>query len=455
MRCATIAYIGNGESKASEQDSAKQNSIQLRRAAKEFAGADEVHFTILNTYSPLQSQYKMVDRTIEAFPDMTTYVPINLDGTNRFIDRSPHVIAAANQSQYTKPPGWASKPSQKGKRTEQAAKIIVIAGMPLNYTGTDKQLLHDLPKTINITACASGQDRTGTTHEAVMILWSTIMYAISLNPSTTIKAATQPGVLNHHLNQIEIMRAAGGATAVATSLSVPGSPGIKPNSKPGYFQADTERHLYLKSADTNKRCHASRRRVEPTLVSESPFLLARYEGAKTSLEQTLQHKRLVQRVIRTTDHNRKLNNLGFLCDALERTADAITFPNNENTEKLSQLEKHCSKRKLYKKLGAVLGVVVGITLITAGIMLAIPSGGSSLLGALVCVKTLSSSLGIGCTIATAGAGVAAASGVAVGSRSCRFFQSELAPLGSALNSAAQARNTAAVDSSPNSYNHPL
>ena len=118
---------------------------------------------------------------------------------------------------------WGSSPLQKEKRLAGVASVMLKAAAK---------------GFISLVQCASGQDRTGTAIEKTTQTWQEARYK----------------ELGLETGNIETMRAMGGNAAEITSHHIPGSRGMKTESKAGdTFGKAANEQFYLASAKTNKK----------------------------------------------------------------------------------------------------------------------------------------------------------------------------------------------------------
>ena len=223
-RMGTPVYVGTGETEAAVAAFTRENINQMRGLAQEKMGkaALDVHFTTLNTDSPLENQSTMIAHLYDATrrdltnQDTVSYVPTNTDGTFRLLDIAPGLYPSGEA-----PAG--SAPLDKATRAQTAADVILKAA-EAGYLST-----------IN---CASGQDRTGTEVEAATQDWTKAQYA-------------GHGFLDS--DNVSNTRAAGAHAAEASTHLLPGSPMMKRASRAGQlFSEAVTNALYGKSAKTNK-----------------------------------------------------------------------------------------------------------------------------------------------------------------------------------------------------------
>jgi hypothetical protein len=234
-RSAVPVYVGKGVDDEHVQEHTRLNLDQMRLAAKKHIGQDgmTLHVTTLNTLSPLQNQAPMIRHLYSATRrrkngDDISYMPVNIDGTHRFLDIAPALQTEAVSSGRVLPRG--SAPLQKAWRLNSAATVILAAA-------TEHRL--------SMVQCASGQDRTGTAIEKATQRWMEGRYAAR-------KYNKSPA-------GIPASRARGGNAAEIASHLTPGSPGMKRQSIADdtlgtrkTFEAEETREFYRHSSESNK-----------------------------------------------------------------------------------------------------------------------------------------------------------------------------------------------------------
>jgi hypothetical protein len=247
VRSATMPYLGKGESSEEIQTQVGHNFAQMRLALREYgAGEPQLHFMILNTNTSLEKQDRMISHTVagaQASQVAISQLPLNIHGTLEGATLAPDI---AQHTTYT---SHLYIPFDKARSLDVATRTAGIA----RQQGK-----------VNAVACASGQDRTGTLEESDAMEISYEAYAA------------------HHISvdreSIAQLRAHGGHNAMLSSFSVPGSPGMKPDSVPGsYFSPTVTHHLYLESANSNKKIPIAHAGVEAVVVkAPNPKLVDDY-----------------------------------------------------------------------------------------------------------------------------------------------------------------------------------
>lgn len=410
-RSGSPVYLGQGERDDSLETQTFENIDQIRQSAQKFMAKSKlaVHVTTLNTDTRHNHQDKiikyvyMATRHTTSNDDSVSHVPVNTHGTafgvdvdpNLEIERRPHGVALL----------------QKANRLQHAVDVCLAA----NVT----------PNTINLVHCASGQDRTGTVVEKTIQAWMATWYQMNGKRNT---------------DDIDQTRARGGNAAEVASHLIPGSPGMKRESRADNsfgdkrtFSEAASRELYRKSADTNKKNKvgdvAFLNRPNDLLLKSYHENLVELARLCNALPAQSVLKRPIQNVINRVkalggaeDEKVNARDLSDLNLVLSTSINAVRNP-DKNTlaykqdmkqmAALSNRMKHKSSSP-WRILGNVLLVLASAALVAAGILAAIPSGGSSLLLSVVGA--------VGLTVAAAGGGGAVA-GLGLAGAGCRFFSS--------------------------------
>ncbi|KTD65132.1 hypothetical protein [Legionella shakespearei] len=416
-RTGVPVYVGSGEDKESIQLHTTENLQQIRRAAQERMGRAELylHVTCLNTYTPLENQKSMIDHLYEATRgqesggDEISYVPTNHDGTFRAMDVAPHLVFAEGSE-----PSY-SLPLQKADRLAQVTKVVLAAAQD--------------EATVSIVQCASGQDRTGTAVEKATQVWMQSRYA----------------ALGRNAANIETMRALGGNAAEIATHLVPGSPGMKKESMANNFFGDesafsktASEQFYLSSAETNKKnpvgavdfltkpSQAARAEYEANLQAFEKSLIAYKDsiGQDENKQKFYDNGQILLNNVKAVaaDHpdSKALSDLNtVLVHAkvmLQPDRNSPEF--QESTRRLASMSHEVSGRSssAWKALGIGLLAFACVALVVAGVLAAIPSGGSSLLLTVAGATGLSlgAAAGLGAGI-VGGAALSGAASVAIGS----------------------------------------
>ncbi len=409
-RTGSPVYVGKGESAERLLMHTRENMEQIREKALELTGKDmlNIHLTTLNTYSFLENQSTIINNLYDATRrdvrngDNISYAPTNPDGTFRRLDVADGLYDAHDPE---KPTG--SAPLDKATRVDSVSKIMLKASQKEN--------------TFSLVNCASGQDRTGTAIEKTTQRWMEKCY--------------EEWTLDK--SNIQTMRAEGGNAAEITTHHIHGSPGMKTDSKAGNtFSAEASEAFYLKSAKTNKK-----NPVDDVNFLRKPSELAIKDFMKNlnAFSATLLDEYLTE----GNDDKNKLHTSGtqVLADIKNLVGNPLTIENvkkNVDSKTLSTLNlmtsacNHMMKnpsdiktaRKLaglsksipgkgssaLRTLGKGLLVFACLALVTAGVLAAIPSGGSSMLltaiGAAGLSATTASVAGFSAVTATATIGAA-------------------------------------------------
>lgn len=410
-RMGSPVFVGKGERSRVVQAHTRENLEQVRRAAAQKMGKDadalNLHVTTLNTVSPLEKQATIIKHVYQATKkredkqDKVSYTPTNPDGTFRPLD----IASGLNFGEEEKPSGVS--PQQKATRLESVAKVMLAASRTDN--------------TFSVVHCASGQDRTGTAVEKSTQEW--------------MKKKYQDKGLE--TRDIESMRAEGGNAAEITSHHIHGSPGMKTDSIANNFYGSKEtfspqatREFYRKSAKTNKINYIDSRNI--FLGHASRLALTEYETRLWTLTRNLlelkdsenpeviqlvsQGQKVLSQIKAIAGEKPELldaHSLNDLSLVLYSVNKGFREANDEqmrtNAKELAALANHVSGQAspAWKALGISLLTFSCAVLVIAGVLAAIPSGGSSLL--------LTAIGATGLTVATAagvGAGVVATTAIA-------------------------------------------
>lgn len=407
-RMGSPVFVGKGEKSDVVQTHTRENLEQVRLTAAKKMGKDgeslNLHITTLNTDSPLENQSTIIDHVYKATrnrqdkKDNVSYVPTNPDGTFRIMD----IAKGLNFGGETQPTG--SAPLQKATRLESVAKVMLAAGNTEN--------------TVSIVHCASGQDRTGTAVEKATQEWMKKRYhSKELDTSN-----------------IESMRAEGGNAAEITTHHIHGSPGMKTDSiADNFFGSKTTfspqmtNELYLKSAKTNKE-----NKIDNVDFLKKPSLSAveeyqvHFKAFQVSLEyleskqtKSEKEKKLLEKGSEILKQikaiagdkpeqlaSQNLNDLSLVLSSANKglIESHDVEKSKGNAKHLASLANNVSGKSSpgWKALGIGLLTFACAALVVAGVLAAIPSGGSSLLLAAIGVSGLTAAVGTGAGIAAAG-----------------------------------------------------
>ncbi len=239
LRCASPVYIGGDDNVDKIKKYAHENLVQLQAAA----GEKSLHIAILMTKTILNHQDFMISTMINELETINvdkmqtalnrktididgyfyySYIPTNFQGATENAELAPIIAELHLRLPVTaKPADFLNRYA----RLDCAAQVINLFSNVANF--------------MNVTTCASGQDRTGTATEAATQVWLVNQYK------------------NYGLQDaramIEKQRALGGHNALLASLAAPGSPGMKADSHiKDYFTELTDLYFYRELARTNK-----------------------------------------------------------------------------------------------------------------------------------------------------------------------------------------------------------
>lgn len=410
VRSATPVYIGGGETERRVQEATRANIEQIRRFAiekRELTGEEaqnlKIHYTCLVTDSPLEGQDRMIHHAYQATrynsesQNDISYIPTNWDGTHRRLD-------LATKLEIDHPPSTAPTPSNQAARYRQAVQVSVsIRG---------KQDVCEL------VTCASGQDRTGGETEAATLAWVRERYkkhGITFN---------QESLDPEKGDSAEQARAKGRNAADLNGHLVGGSPGCKKDScgrsligHDHLFAPETEEAMYLDVANTNKSNKVDKSSLKACMTStKSEIAEKQYIRAMLGLEAAYKGcqnealweagKNVYEQVSKVKDRVPH-QDLGILIRTVKQATEVLSGSKSkqvqaEGISRLGVIAKELNKKSLLKKVGGALLVLGGVALVAAGILFAIPSGGGSLLAAVLGAKAIAVAavtLGLQSTIA--------------------------------------------------------
>jgi hypothetical protein len=262
LRAATMGYIGAGETHSGAVAYAKENIQQLMQAAKRYIPEkiNKFNYAMLLTDTSWGKQDKMIKITRDAIKALAdekhaiqySYLPTNILGTPQSISYSDFVIESAKKQSVT-PPSTSSDLIDKKARIEKVGQVVNI----LNNSG----------EVINISACASGQDRTGSVQEVAAILWESQEIEKHLKKHHAATSDKPFAALASLQQRIMMSRAAGLNNAILGTLSTPGSTGMKTDSRPdNYFPEIINKYFYRKTAKTNKAPPIDKAQVEKLYI---------------------------------------------------------------------------------------------------------------------------------------------------------------------------------------------
>lgn len=377
-RTGVPVYVGKGENYELTQKHTRENLEQIRETAKAKMGQSKLsmHLMCLNTYSPLENQAKMVTHLYDAtrnrldLHDDISYMPTNADGTFRVLDLAPSLTFAPGEK---RPRG--SAPLSKATRLDNVAAVMLKVAKE-----EDK---------LSVVNCASGQDRTGTAVEKTIQRWMEERYSAK-------KLAT---------DTIQTVRAEGGNAAEITAHHVHGSPGMKKDSQArnffssyAAFDKPATREFYRNSAGSNKKNPVGNvdflKKPSAAAVSEYQANLAAFiESLDKFKDNTSDERRQfhdkgiklltnIKEIAGESPKSLDAKSLSDLSMVLLRATRAMNDPADKATiRQLAGLSQVVSGKasSRWKALGSALLAFSCAALVVAGVLLAIPSGGSSLL----------------------------------------------------------------------------
>jgi hypothetical protein len=229
LRCGSIAYIGDDDHEHRLDSYAQENFEQLKKTAN----TQLLHLTLLLTDTVINDQDVMIKITKDAADKLHgvhySNVPTNLHGTLLGATFSNINVADIVHERAAVMPTH-KKFTTTVERLSRAARVVKAAEV-INIASSKEDMM-------NVTICASGQDRTGTAVEVATILWMVRQYEIHRVLVTR--------------ETIEIVRATGCHNAFLACLATPGSQGMKEDSASDFFMPATRKYYYRKTAGTNK-----------------------------------------------------------------------------------------------------------------------------------------------------------------------------------------------------------
>lgn len=222
LRTGSLAYIGFDDTDAHVKEYAAENMQQLMNAVP----GKTLHFTML--LSPIIKEERLMINTTKEICDNTQQMfsefPINDVG----LWLAPKLAADIKQGMD---PAIVAEIEQtdiftgKESRIDKTAQVI--------NTAIEKD------NTINVTTCASGQDRTGIALLIAIMMWLENEYTKRNIPISRQVA--------------EDIYMQGRDSAFVASAAAPGSDGMKKNSQQArYLSESTNTHLFRPDAETNK-----------------------------------------------------------------------------------------------------------------------------------------------------------------------------------------------------------
>lgn len=416
-RSAAPVYVGDGENDARIQKSMRDNMEQIRQfiitkllsenpdssleEVKELKESVKMHYTCLVTDSPMEKQGFVLGHVVRATRNSAggnmdySYVPCNWDGTHRRLDLSGMVDSKDRPSVHP-------TPSNQAERYRRAAQVS------FTIRGKKQERLFEL------VGCMSGQDRTETESEHASQKWVRQCYR-----ERGFKLVKDP----RKGDIVEATRAMGRNSAAINTHVVGGSPGCKNDSRgktalidyDNLYSPDTDKAMYLKSAKTNKENKVEEATLKTIIAAPSSVAGMQYDAAYAKLKEVCedfkadnpmqQTGRAVLAEVEKVKHSVKPQDIGILIRILREATHVVQGPESDprtyanHVARLGAIAKKLNAKSRWKQLGSVLLMLGGIALIAAGLLLAIPSGGSSLLAAVLGAKALAVAAGFSLTTA--------------------------------------------------------
>jgi len=223
LRCGSMVYIGQGETKESRAKYTAENLDQLFNAAKKHTQVNmKLHITMLLTHSyimNLDDQNLIIEITQEQskLKDISwSHVQTNYLGLLNFLSISSKIHLAPSRFFF----------DTRKTRMEKAGQIM-------HRSSTENVDI------LNLATCVEGMDRTGT--------------AMEIGTENRVILEYEKFRLLVSREDIERVRALGCHNAYLASFARVGSPGMKPLSKPAnLFLEKTAEYFYRKTAMTNQ-----------------------------------------------------------------------------------------------------------------------------------------------------------------------------------------------------------
>ncbi len=434
MRSATPVYVGKGESDDSIQQNARANIQQMREFSKrqiskdkqklEGKDADEytqissdhvsIHVTSLVTDTPIQSGDKITNHLYRATRyntekpgDHISYLPCNMEGTLRSPEIVPDLISPESDVQLDR---YATASENSLFLPDKEIKTKRLLPTPFNQAARYKLAAEISNKIraredmIELPVCASGQDRTETESRYATQLWAENLYRENKCDA----------------KQVERTQTLSRNSAEINAHTIGGSRGCKNASRGrGLYSAETDRAMYLASAETNKKNFVNKKMLATVLKNTSPIATLQLENALTNLrtaideENNAQLKSAGKNVLKNAEQLQekiKHKDIGTLTRTINQTTAVIKTPGDGNTLQrygaiITGLEK--KNNPWWRKLAKAMLILGGAALVVGGILFAFPSGGSSILVSLLAAKMLIAIAGgatavAGATVSTMG-----------------------------------------------------
>jgi hypothetical protein len=370
-RSGSPVYVGPAETQKRIQDHTVENIKQIRDTAKALMGSASdiaVHITTLNTDSPLKNQSTIIKHIYKATENdqtIVSYMPTNFQGLFHRTKIASKVSAASHPKRISTGPQLL----RKAERLERVAQVIQAAA--------------GLPGTISLVNCASGQDRTGTAVELTIQSWMRDYYSKKNKP----------------IFDLEASRARGGNAAEIAALLLPGSSGMKSDSKADNFLGKrtfsrlASREWYRHSAQSNtknKVFDVSCLKVPNALLLEDyQKNLQDFNSLLTSPgdEKQLAAGRSVLDVVKAIGGEAgagvSFEQLSDLNWVLKTSITSFRSPNDPaNLRHMAGLSKKLTKQSLpsiWQRLGTALVALACVTMVVVGLLGVVPSGGVSLM----------------------------------------------------------------------------
>lgn len=371
-RSATPVYIGGGESDEDVQKQTRLNIDQVEAIALEKCAKNDlrIHMSCLVTDSPINKENVMVDHLYHATRMNNTrkndmsYLPSNFVGTFLSLNIAPSLPEK----------GLPSSLPVRMRRAQRYRNIAVLSSCVRS--------LQD--NWLDLVACASGQDRSETVAEYANRKWAKLRYAAHNKAGED----TIDSVRNRSRNSAEI-----------TSHVMHGSRGVKKVSRgEGLYSDETDQALYsLVSATTNKKNQLDKDQLKRVLEQPSVIATEEYLQAKEELDRVSQGNGSLQlRGQAVSAEVEKLfatgnqRHIGALIKVMQQTTIIVAGPKpNEHETYKKELQRYggivqgLQKKSFFNKLSRVMLALGGIALVAAGIIFAVPSCGTSILGAMI------------------------------------------------------------------------
>ncbi len=416
VRGATPVYVGKGESEARITQAARHNIEQVRQFVitqlkKEGILSEEeeknfgIHFTCLLTdtkWFDSENQKLMIrisKAVTEDDPESKngfTAAACNFEGAFYSMKVSAKLPTEDAENKL--------EIDTKGQNLNQAERYRQVAKLSCFIAGK-KHI-------IELVGCASGQDGTGTEAEYTDQEFKRECYTRHSIDDTDAVEKTSAKSRN--------------TAEMATHLSG-GSLGCKKSSKgEGLFSADTDKAIYLDSAETNKEPELDKNQLETMVKNPSEMALKKYEKMKNEFDTTCERGfhllELYARPVPTylSEHiphpeNTKPEDLYLLTEALETANRVVKGPGadpirySRDVYRLITIAETLDKSHRYAGMVGELLMIAGAGLLLVGVLAVLTApatGGSSLLALALSAETAATFTGITGLTATTGVGLA-------------------------------------------------